>query len=102
MKYLLIFILVLVIFIISVTLGAQNDAVVSFNYLLAKGDYRLSTLLAILFAAGFILGWIVCGLFYLRLRLRLSRAERKLKRVQQEIVPTTEHEALPPSVVVKE
>jgi lipopolysaccharide assembly protein A len=49
-KYLLIFLLVLVIFVISVTLGAHNDQVVSFNYLVAQGDYRVSTLLAALFA----------------------------------------------------
>ena len=45
MKYLLIFLLVLAIFVISVTLGAQNDQQVTFNYLLAQGEYRISTLL---------------------------------------------------------
>lgn len=48
MKYLLIFLLVLAIFVISVTLGAQNDQQVTFNYLLAQGEYRISTLLAVL------------------------------------------------------
>ena len=52
MKYLLIFLLVLAIFVISVTLGAQNDQQVSVNYLLAQGEYRVSSLLAVLFAAG--------------------------------------------------
>lgn len=46
MKYLLIFLVVLVIFIISVTLGAHNDQVITFNYLLAQGQFRISTLLA--------------------------------------------------------
>lgn len=77
MKYLLIFLLVLVIFVISVTLGAHNDQVVNFNYLVAQGDYRVSTLLATLFGGGFVLGWIICGLFYLRTRIALGRAERK-------------------------
>lgn len=85
MKYLLIFLLVLAIFIISVTLGAQNDRVVHFNYLLAQGDYRISTLLATLFGAGFIIGWLICGLFWLRLRLSLVRAERKVKRLEQKL-----------------
>lgn len=53
MKYLLIFLVVLVIFIISVTLGAHNDQIVTFNYLLAQGEFRISTLLACLFGAGF-------------------------------------------------
>ncbi len=63
MKYLLIFLLVLVVFVISVTLGANNDQLVAFNYLLAQGEYQLSTLLATLFAAGLVLGWVICGLF---------------------------------------
>lgn len=84
MKYLLIFLLVLVIFVISVTLGANNDQVVTFNYLLAQGEYRVSTLLATLFAAGLVLGWIICGLFYLRLRILLGRAERKIKRLESQ------------------
>ncbi|MBW5827430.1 DUF1049 domain-containing protein [Yersinia kristensenii] len=88
MKYLLIFLLVLVVFVISITLGANNDQVVTFNYLLAQGEYRVSTLLAALFAAGLVLGWIICGLFYLRIRILLGRAERKIKRLesQQELL----------------
>lgn len=89
MKYLLIFLLVLAIFVISVTLGAQNDQQVTFNYLLAQGEYRISTLLAVLFAAGFAIGWLVCGLFWLRVRVSLGRAERKIKRLENQLSSTT-------------
>ncbi|ATA22217.1 putative membrane protein [Gibbsiella quercinecans] len=99
MKYLLIFLLVLVIFVISVTLGAHNDQVVSFNYLIAQGDYRVSTLLATLFGVGFVLGWIICGLFYLRTRIALARAERRIKRLELQQEPQTEPV---PSAVSKE
>ncbi|MCW2474124.1 MULTISPECIES: LapA family protein [unclassified Symbiopectobacterium] len=95
MKYLLIFLLVLAIFIISITLGAHNEQVVTFNYLLAQGEYRVSTLLATLFAVGFVLGWVICGLFYLRLRITLGRAQRKIKRLEQQ-QSVTESET-PPS-----
>jgi len=88
-KYLLIFLLVLAIFVVSVTLGAQNDQQVTFNYLLAQGEYRISTLLAVLFAAGFAIGWLICGLFWLRVRVSLARAERKIKRLEQQIAPVT-------------
>jgi putative membrane protein len=88
-KYLLIFLLVLAIFVVSVTLGAQNDQQVTFNYLLAQGEYRISTLLAVLFAAGFAIGWLICGLFWLRVRVSLARAERKIKRIEQQIAPAT-------------
>ena len=87
MKYLLIFLFLLVIVVISITLGAHNDQNVTFNYLLAQGDYRVSTLLAVLFATGFILGWVICGLFYLRVRLSLGRAQRKIKRLELQIEP---------------
>ena len=90
MKYLLIFLLVLAIFVISVTLGAQNDQLVTFNYMLAQGEYRVSSLLAVLFAAGFIIGWMVCGLFWLKVRVSLARAERKIKRLENQMAPVTD------------
>lgn len=85
MKYLLIFLLVLAIFVVSITLGAQNDQVVHFNFLIAQGEYRVSTLLSALFAGGFILGWLICSLFWLRVRLSLARADRKVKRLEQQV-----------------
>ncbi|STT49097.1 inner membrane protein yciS [Klebsiella pneumoniae] len=88
-EYLLIFLLVLAIFVISVTLGAQNDQQVTFNYLLAQGEFRISTLLAVLFAAGFAIGWLICGLFWLRVRVSLARAERKIKRLEHQIAPVS-------------
>lgn len=83
-KYLLIFLLLIAIVIISVTLGAQNDQVVAFNYLLAQENFQLSTLLAILFAAGFVIGWLICSLFWLRVRIALLRADRKIKRLEHQ------------------
>lgn len=97
MKYLLILLLVLAIVVVSITLGANNDQVVTFNYFLAQGDYRVSTLLAVLFATGFVLGWVICGLFYLRIRLSLGRAQRKIKRLEQQIEPATTTATVPVS-----
>ena len=102
MKYLLIFLLVLAIFVISVTLGAQNDQQVTFNYLLAQGEYRISTLLAVLFAAGFAIGWLICGLCWLRVRVSLSRAERKIKRLENQLSPATDVVVVPHSSAAKE
>ncbi|OZI14147.1 hypothetical protein CE195_10640 [Sodalis-like symbiont of Philaenus spumarius] len=105
MKYVLIILLVLVIFIISVTFGAHNDQVVTFNYLLAQSQFRVSTLLTSLFAAGFVIGWVICGLFWLRTRVTLMRAERKVKRLEQQLAPletTTTAPAGVPAVTPKE
>ncbi|BAE74687.1 conserved hypothetical protein [Sodalis glossinidius str. 'morsitans'] len=105
MKYILIILLVLVIFIISVTFGAHNDQVVTFNYLLAQSQFRVSTLLTSLFSAGFVIGWVICGLFWLRTRVALMRAERKVKRLEQQLAPlktTTKAPAGVPAVAPKE
>ena len=102
MKYLLIFLLVLAIFVISVTLGAQNDQQVSFNYLLAQGEFSISTLLASLFGAGFVLGWIICGLFWLRTRVSLANANRKIKRMQTQIEQSTALATTPSSPAGRE
>lgn len=90
MKYLPIFLFILMIFVISATFGAHNDQVVTFNYLIAQGNYQISTLLAVLFSAGFILGWIICGLFYLRTRIALVRAEHKIKRLTLQLAQSAE------------
>ncbi|GHD91831.1 MULTISPECIES: LapA family protein [Pseudocitrobacter] len=102
MKYFLIFLLVLAVFVISVTLGAQNDQLVTFNYLLAQGEFRISTLLAVLFAVGFAIGWLVCGLFWLRVRVSLLRAERKIKRLENQIAPESVPSVNPTVPVAKE
>jgi putative membrane protein len=101
-KYFLIFLLVLAVFVISVTLGAQNDQLVTFNYLLAQGEFRISTLLAVLFAVGFAIGWLVCGLFWLRVRVSLLRAERKIKRLENQIAPESVPSVNPTVPVTKE
>lgn len=93
MKYFVIFLLLLAIVVLSLTLGAQNNQLVTFNFLLAKGEYRLSTLLASLFACGFIIGWIICGLFYLRVKLRLINAERCARQAEHKSMPDTSHSA---------
>lgn len=78
MKYFLILLLAVVIFIISITLGSSNNQVITFNYLIAQGDFALSSLLASLFGVGFVLGWLVAGLFYLRAVVSLKMHAVKL------------------------
>jgi len=84
-KYLILFIVVLFIFIVSFTLGAKNEQVVTFNFLVAEGTFRLSTLLASLFGIGFLLGWVICGLFWLRARVALAHAKNKVIKLEQQL-----------------
>ncbi|KYP87014.1 membrane protein [bacteria symbiont BFo2 of Frankliniella occidentalis] len=81
----MLFIVVLFIFIVSFTLGAKNEQVVTFNFLVAEGTFRLSTLLASLFGIGFLLGWVICGLFWLRARVALAHAKNKVIKLEQQL-----------------
>ena len=58
-KYILGLIIVLAIVLVAVTIGANNDQVITFNYIVAESQFQLSTLVAILFGFGLILGWLI-------------------------------------------
>lgn len=82
-KFAVLFILIVLLLIMSMTWGSTNDQEVIFNYLVAQAHVKLSTLSAILFGSGFILGWLLTGIFFLRLKLRLKAAQRKLNKLQK-------------------
>jgi putative membrane protein len=73
-------VLLIALFLISLAVGAQNQIVVNFNYLLAQGDFQLSTLLGIFFATGFGLGWLICGSMYLKASMMQRRLRKRLER----------------------
>ncbi len=73
-------ILVVVLFLIALALGAQNQQLVEFNYLLAQGEFHLSTLLGVIFVSGFAVAWIIVGSLYLKSKLTIRRLNRKLKQ----------------------
>lgn len=72
-------------FLISLALGAQNQVVVHFNYLLAQDDFQLSTLLGIFFATGFGLGWLICGSMYLKASVTQRRLRKRLEKQTAEL-----------------
>lgn len=78
-------ILVLALFLVALALGSQNQAVVTFNYLVAQGDFHLSTLLGGVFIAGFAVAWLVFGSLHLKSQLQV----RKLKRQINKLSPST-------------
>ncbi|PLK57823.1 hypothetical protein CEX73_03395 [Candidatus Palibaumannia cicadellinicola] len=84
MKYILIMLLLLVILITFILFGAHNNPILSFNYLLNQKEFRASTLLSLIFLSGFIIGWVTCGLFWLRTGLALVYAKREVKRLTQQ------------------
>ena len=69
-KYILGLIIVLAIVLVAVTIGANNDQVITFNYIVAESQFQLSTLVAILFGFGLILGWLITGFFLLKIKIQ--------------------------------
>ncbi|MHA6964348.1 hypothetical protein CGX12_01405 [Zobellella denitrificans] len=85
MKIIIGLVFLAILFAVGLTLGSQNDQLVQVNYLLAQGEYRLSTLLAVVFVAGFLIGWLVFGLVMLRLRMNNSGLRKKVERQHKEL-----------------
>ena len=95
-KYALSFIIIVAIVIVAVTVGANNDQIITFNYIFAQNEIRLSTLVAVLFGLGLVLGWLITGFFYLRLKIRNISLMRQIKRQTLQIseLTTTRDKAL--------
>ncbi|WP_321283107.1 lipopolysaccharide assembly protein LapA domain-containing protein [uncultured Vibrio sp.] len=69
-------------FLIALALGSQNQEVVAFNYLLAKGEFHLSTLLGVVFVVGFALAWVIFASIQLKTQLQVRRLKKKLKKYE--------------------
>lgn len=85
MKYLLGLVIILAIVLVAVTIGANNDQMINVNYMIAQGEFRFSTIVAVLFGLGFILGWLITGFFYLKLKIKNLALIRQVKRQTQQI-----------------
>lgn len=88
-KYILGILIVIALIIVAVTIGANNDQLITFNYIVAQSELRLSTLVAILFGLGLILGWLVTGIFYLKVKFQNITLNRRVKRQSQQITELT-------------
>ncbi|WP_165310771.1 LapA family protein [Vibrio ziniensis] len=74
-------VVVLALFLIALALGSQNQAVVTFNYLLAQGEFNLSTLLGSVFVSGFVIAWIIFGSLHLKSQLKVRKLNKQLKKI---------------------
>ncbi|VFP83220.1 LapA family protein [Candidatus Erwinia haradaeae] len=85
MKYFFIFLVIIVMLVLAMALGAHNDQVITFNYLMGRGEFHIATLLAVVFSMGFLLSWMICSIFWLRIRVSLVHAQRKAIRLQGQL-----------------
>ena len=85
MKRVLALIPLVLVFVLTLALGSQNGQLVQFNYLIAQGEFSLAMLLGFFFAGGFMLGWLVFGLLFLRLKLQNRTLNRPMRRQTREL-----------------
>jgi len=76
MKRFLTILITVVFFIIVIVLGLQNQQSVTFNYLIAQNDLRLSTLLAVIFSFGFIIALCLGSYFHLALKMKCRQLNK--------------------------
>ncbi|WP_095499007.1 LapA family protein [Paraferrimonas haliotis] len=83
MKTLLVAVIVILLFLIALAFGAQNEQLVSINYFVAQGEFRLPVVLSVTFIAGFASCWLISIVFVVKLKLALRKATRLLHKQQK-------------------
>ena len=79
-KYILGIVIFIAIVLVAITIGANNDQIITFNYIVAESQFQLSSLVAILFGLGLMLGWLITAFFYIKLKLKNMALARQVKR----------------------
>lgn len=79
MKIFLTIIVLIFVMLIAMVLGAKNDQLVTVNYLISQAELRLSVLLVIMLLAGVGLSISIVSLYWIKLRWRIRKLERKQK-----------------------
>nr|WP_283165682.1 LapA family protein [Shewanella litorisediminis] len=69
-------------FVLALLLGSRNEQLVTINYFVAQGEFRLPVVLASVFFAGFLLCWCFAVYHIGKLKYALSRANRKLQKLE--------------------
>lgn len=81
MKSILFVVIIFFLLAIAVAVGSQNEAYVAVNYLIAKADIRIATLIAICISIGILIGILIMLTSWLNLRVKLILARTKLNKL---------------------
>lgn len=101
MRALLSVVILAIVVALALTLGAENGVSVRFNYLVAQGEFRLSSLMVAWFFTGLAVGFLMCGSMLIRSRLQL-RALRKKHAAQGVVLSRLEAMSVAPEPSVKD
>ena len=84
MKLFITCVIAILLIIIGLSFGAQNDTQVIINYLIAKGTFSLPLVVAIVLMVGFLLGWLTVLASYAGLRMRYIRLLHNYRKLQRD------------------
>ena len=84
MKGLLTFLVLIIVLVIAVIIGSRNQELVTINYLIAQSELRQSTLMAIVFALGVVIGMVTFFSSWLKLTWKVKSLRNQLKRLSTE------------------
>lgn len=84
MKHLFAVILFVILLIIALIVGAQNEQIVEVNYLLARQQLTVSALMAILLFSGFVLGMLAFSVVWFKLKWQNNQLQKKLNHHKPE------------------
>ena len=84
MKNLVIVVVFMLVLIIGIAVGAQNEQWVQVNYILASTQMHLSTLIALSMLLGFILALVLLAAYLVRLKLHNKHLHHKIKRLSKQ------------------
>lgn len=78
MKTVIAILVICVIFVAALLFSSSNTEVVTINYFVAQGAFKIGTLLGFAFFSGFIICWVVFAILYWGLKLKLRSLNKKL------------------------
>lgn len=84
MKGLLTFLVLIIVLVIAVIIGSRNQEFVTINYLIAQSELRQSTLMAIVFSLGVVIGMLTFFSSWLKLTWKVKSLRNQLKRLSTE------------------
>jgi len=83
-KGLLTFLVLIIVLVIAVIIGSRNQELVTINYLIAQSELRQSTLMAIVFSLGVVIGMLTFFSSWLKLTWKVKGLRNQLKRLSTE------------------
>ena len=84
MKTFILIVSILLLVSITFVFGVNNDQLITINYLIAQNELRLSSLLAIVLAIGFILASLLFSTVLIKQKVSLKILQAKLKKALNE------------------